>query len=52
MHRAKSPASQLHAAFLLDSPQHGLTTGTPPPGEPNFHHPDLPTSIRYQSPTS
>ena len=45
-----SPSSRLHSAFILDSPQRFLTTGTAPACEPNFHHPDLPAAINIDSP--
>jgi hypothetical protein len=45
-----SPDSRLHGAFLLGSPQHCLTSGPIPPGDPNFHHPDLPQPINIIRP--
>lgn len=41
------PDSRLHAAFLLDSPQRCLSSGSVPGGEPNFHHPELPAPISF-----
>ncbi len=47
---AFGPSSRLHAAFLLDSPQRCLTSATPPPLAPDFHHPDLPQPVTIARP--